>query len=59
MNYYYLINDKYIDFYNFDYDENYFKRAGFLLRTDEDTNIILNYFGPFVWQNIDIWVRLV
>jgi len=48
---------EYIDFYNFGYDENYFKSAGFSLRTDEDTNIIPNYFSPFVQQNIDIWVR--
>ena len=31
--------------------------AGFSERTEDDTNIIPNYFSPFVAENIDIYVR--
>jgi hypothetical protein len=28
---------------------------GFSMLSDDDTNIIPNYFGPFLQENIDIW----
>ena len=30
--------------------------AGFTEVNEEDGNIIPNYFGPFLQENIDIWV---
>ncbi len=47
---------EYIDFYTLGFEEKYIKNAGFVLRTEEDTNIIPNYFYPFEKCNIDIWV---
>ena len=49
-------NAEYIDFYNVGIEKEIFEHAGFIERID-DTNIIPNYFGPFVQENIDIWVR--
>lgn len=51
------IGAEYIDFYNIGIDKAVLRRAGFIERTENDTNIIPNYFGPFVQENIDIWVR--
>ena len=45
---------EYIDFYCEGFEEKYILDAGFLLRTEEDRNIIPNYFHPFVQRNIEI-----
>ncbi|AZR72074.1 hypothetical protein BBF96_00900 [Anoxybacter fermentans] len=55
-----LIKDndfEYIDFYTYGFDEESILKAGFKLRTDEDPNVIPNYFEPFVRENIDIWAH--
>lgn len=51
-------NDKneYIDFYCAGIEDEYIKEAGLVALTDNDLNIIPNYFGPFLQENIDIWV---
>lgn len=48
---------EYIDFYCLGFDEDAVRRAGFVLRQDEDKNIIPNYFHPFEQRNVDIWVH--
>ncbi|KGG79681.1 hypothetical protein Y919_10575 [Caloranaerobacter azorensis H53214] len=48
---------EYIDFYTYGFDEESILKAGFKLRTDDDPNIIPNYFEPFVRKNIDIWAH--
>ncbi len=52
LNYY-----EYIDFYCYGIDDKYIKEAGFIERTENDSNIIPNYFEPFVLKNIDIWIN--
>lgn len=47
---------EYVDFYCNGIEEEYIRNAGFTLLTDNDPNIIPNYFSPFCQQNIDIWV---
>ena len=51
-------NDKneYLDFYCAGIDEAYVLSAGFVALKEEDDNIIPNYFGPFLQENINIWV---
>lgn len=46
---------EYIDFYTLGFNEANILSAGFMERTEEDNNIIPDYFNPFVRQNIDIW----
>lgn len=46
---------EYIDFYCYGFNEEDLKKAGFRKREEEDTNIIPNYFEPFVQKNVDIW----
>jgi hypothetical protein len=48
---------EYIDFYYYGINENYLSESGFVLRDENDENIIPNYFEPFVQKNIDIWVN--
>jgi hypothetical protein len=48
---------EYIDFYAHGFHEPYILDAGFTLRTDDDPNIIPNYFEPFLRENVDIWVH--
>ncbi|WP_066055908.1 hypothetical protein [Robertmurraya korlensis] len=48
---------EYIDFYTLGFKEEYIFDAGFKLRTEDDTNIIPNYFEPFVRENADIWAH--
>ena len=50
-------NYEYIDMYVFGFEEEYIIEAGFKLRTDDDRNIIPNYFEPFLQENVDIWVH--
>lgn len=47
---------EYIDFYNYGMREQSLLSVGFIERTEEDANIIPNYFHPFVQENIDIWI---
>lgn len=46
---------EYVDFYCYGIAEEYLTGAGFVWRTDNDENIIPNYFEPFVQENVDIW----
>ncbi|MBQ7678430.1 MAG: hypothetical protein IJT34_01080, partial [Butyrivibrio sp.] len=46
---------EYIDFYTYGYDESAICAAGFVKRDDTDTNVIPNYFEPFVQRNVDCW----
>lgn len=48
---------EYIDFYTLGFDGAYILEAGFRLKTEDDPNIIPNYFEPFVRQNSDIWAH--
>ncbi len=48
---------EYVDFYTFGFHQQYILDAGFLQKAEDDPNIIPNYFGPFVQENVDIWVR--
>lgn len=52
-----MINNKYeyIDFYQQGIDHVIMAKAGFVLKTEDDLNIIPNYFEPFVQENIDMW----
>lgn len=46
---------EFIDFYCYGIDEKILKNAGFILRDENDKNIIPNYFEPFVQDNIEIY----
>ena len=48
---------EYIDFFTYGFKEQAIYDAGFRKRTEEDTNIIPNYFEPFLQENIDIWAH--
>ncbi|MFU1796334.1 hypothetical protein ACM1RC_20920 [Paenibacillus azoreducens] len=48
---------EYIDFFTLGFNEEYILRAGFKLRSDNDINVIPNYFEPFVRENADIWAH--
>ena len=47
---------EYIDFYCYGFDTSYVRQAGMIELMENDTNIIPNYFAPYVAENIDIWV---
>lgn len=47
---------EYIDFYCYGFDVDYVLQAGMTEIKENDTNIIPNYFAPYVKENIDIWV---
>ncbi|RKI28137.1 hypothetical protein D7V82_09065 [bacterium 1xD8-6] len=47
---------EYIDFYEYGFLDQNIEQAGFNLLDDNDSNIIPNYFAPFVQENIDIWI---
>lgn len=47
---------EYIDFYCHGFDTTYVRRAGMIEVRENDTNIIPNYFAPYVAENVDIWV---
>lgn len=47
---------EYLDFYEYGFSDECLQNAGFTLLKENDKNIIPNYFGPFVQENIDIWV---
>ncbi|MBH1942488.1 hypothetical protein I5677_16420 [Mobilitalea sibirica] len=50
-------NLEYIDFFTYGFDEEAIIKAGFTLRTDQDPNVIPNYFEPFLRENVDIWAH--
>lgn len=47
---------EYIDLYCFGFESDILKSAGFIQRTNDDQNIIPNYFSPYMQENIDIYV---
>ncbi|MCX4268310.1 MAG: hypothetical protein OSJ62_06550 [Lachnospiraceae bacterium] len=47
---------EYIDLYCYGFDTSYVRQAGMIELQENDTNIIPNYFAPYVAENIDIWV---
>ena len=49
-------NIEYVDFYCDGIKEEYLMDAGFALLQEKDTNIIPNYFSPYIKENIDIYV---
>lgn len=51
-------NYEYIDFYCYGISSTIFKKMGFNLKDDKDTNIIPNYFEPFEQKNIDIYFSI-
>lgn len=54
-----MVNEQYeyIDFYTFGFQRDYIMNAGFILKAEDDPNIIPNYFEPYLRENVDIWVR--
>ncbi|WP_347723813.1 hypothetical protein [Lysinibacillus capsici] len=50
-------NIEYIDFYAYGFNNDYILNAGFILRKEDDRNVIPNYFEPFLQANVDIWVH--
>lgn len=51
-----LLKYEYIDFYCYGFDVEYVRQAGMAELSDNDTNIIPNYFVPYEAKNVDIWV---
>ena len=47
---------EYIDIYEQRMDDMDLEIAGFVERTENDLNVIPNYFEPFLRENIEIWV---
>lgn len=47
---------EYIDMYCYGFDVSLILQAGMIELREDDTNIIPNYFAPYVAENIDIWV---
>ena len=47
-------NYEYIDCYSYGMSENTMNKAGFVKRVDDDSNIIPNYFDPFVRTNVGL-----
>lgn len=47
---------EYIDFYCYGFPEKYVEQAGMVKLEEDDTNVIPNYFSPYVCENIDIWI---
>ena len=47
---------EYADFYVAGFEPAYIESAGFTVLTDDDANIIPNFFNPFEQRNIDIYV---
>lgn len=46
---------EYIDFFEYGMKDEILENAGFVLREENDENVIPNYFEPFVQSNVDIW----
>lgn len=47
---------EYMDFYEYGFSDTNVRNAGFCLLEEGDTNVVPNYFAPFVQENIDIWI---
>jgi len=52
-------NYEYIDFYELGIDESLIAKAGFAERTENDVNIIPNYFEPYECRNVEIFVQCI
>lgn len=48
-------NYEYVDFYCYGINGLILKEAGFILRDENDTNIIPNYFEPFERRNVELY----
>lgn len=46
---------EYADFYAKGFEPEYMEAAGFCALTEDDANVIPNYFSPYVCTNVDIW----
>lgn len=46
---------EYIDFYCYGIEDKILENAGFTKRIENDSNIIPNYFDPFVQENVEIY----
>lgn len=46
---------EYVDFYNYGFSEEYIFDAGFVLKDENDKNILPNYLEPLVKENVDIY----
>ena len=46
---------EYIDIYEVGIEDKVLENSGFIERTEEDSNIIPNYFEPFIQKNIEIY----
>lgn len=51
-----LLEAEYIDMYCYGFENSYILDAGFVEKTEDDINIIPNYFSPYECSNIDIYV---
>ena len=51
-----IYNCEYADFYVHGFNKNCIMSAGFCERTENDSNIIPNYFSPYEQRNIEIYV---
>lgn len=47
---------EYVDFYEYGLNPDHLADAGFILRKEDDANIIPNYFEPFEQRNIEIHI---
>lgn len=47
-------NIEYVDMYEYGFEEDYLRQAGFIERIDSDC-VIPNYYHPFEKRNVDIW----
>ena len=48
-------NHEYIDIYEIGIEDDILENSGFVERKEEDSNIIPNYFEPFIQKNIEIY----
>lgn len=51
------MNLEYVDFYTYGFKDQYLYDAGFDYRSEDDPNIIPNFFEPFLRENVDIWAH--
>ncbi len=54
-----LKNDmyEYVDFYEYGFCKEALEDAGFILREDNDMNIVPNYYEPFLRENVESWIH--
>ncbi|BBF44387.1 hypothetical protein lbkm_3100 [Lachnospiraceae bacterium KM106-2] len=46
---------EYLDFYCYGFEQEKLEQAGFTKKTEDDPNVIPNYFEPFERSNVEIW----